>query len=140
MSTLTNEEIQMCALLEQHTGAVAHDVVAREDAVTFIVKAGDAGKAIGKGGAHIKKLSHLFGKPVEVVEDAETVEGFVRNLLAPAGVKSVTGPSENGDRKVVQVEVEPTQKGLAIGKGGERVRKARLLAKRRFDIDDVKIL
>lgn len=128
----------MISLLAQTTGAVAHDVMSSDEAVTFIVTAGHAGKAIGKGGANIRKLQQMFGKPVGVVEDAETVEGFVRNLFAPIGVKTVTEVDQGG-RKVVHVTVDAAQKGLAIGKGGERIKKARVLAKRRFNVDDVKI-
>jgi len=139
MATLTNEEMQFIALLEQQTGAAAHDVMVGPESITFLVKAGDAGKAIGKGGANIRKLQRVFNKTVDVVEDSDTLEGFVRNLLSPAVVKQIT-QSGNDGKVSVHVTVEPEKKGLAIGKGGERIRRARALAKRRFNVDELKIL
>lgn len=139
MATLNNEELKLLAMLEQQTGAVARDVIVGDEGIMFIVKPGDAGKAIGKGGANIKKVQKLFSKPVGIVEDSETAEGFLRNLLAPATLKSVTNAANDG-KTVLQVEVDPEKKGVAIGKGGERVRRARALLKRRFNIDDIKIL
>lgn len=128
----------MLALLEKSTGAVGRDVLVSEDGIAFIVKPGDVGKVIGKGGSNIKKLRELLGKTVDVVEDNETVQGFVRNLFTPASITDVTLHEIDG-KKSVQVKVDPAQKGLAIGKGGERAKRARRLAKRRFDIDDLKI-
>ena len=43
------------------------------------------------------------------------------------------------DEKVTFI-VQPGQMGLAIGKGGERIKRARLLAKRLFGVAEVRIL
>ncbi|HDD25984.1 MAG TPA: NusA-like transcription termination signal-binding factor, partial [Acidilobales archaeon] len=43
-------------------------------------------------------------------------------------------------RKILFVTVDPRDKGLAIGKGGRNVNKARLVLKRYYDIDVVTIV
>ncbi len=140
MPTLSNDELQMIALLERQTGARANDVVLTEDSIVFVVQQGDLGRAIGKGGANIVKLRARFGgKQVDVFEYSDDVAQFLKNLFYPVEVKSVE-LVESGGRKTVQVAVDAKNKGLAIGKAGAKIRKARFLAKRYFGVDDVKIL
>ena len=128
------------ALFENITGATANDCVidTESDRIIFIAKAGEMGLAIGKGGKNINMLRKMTGKPIEVVEFAETAEGLVRNCLAPAKIKEIR-ITERPDRKIVVVEVEPKDKALAIGKNGRTIDKTRMLAKRYYQIDHVQI-
>ncbi len=137
---LTIEEMRYISLLQDLTGAVARDCIIDRDnnRLIFIVQPGDAGKAIGRRGANINKLRELLNMEIEVVEYAEKLEDMVKNLFAPARVLKVRLIRRDG-RKVVYVTVDPNDKGKAIGRGGRRVAIARLVLKRYFDIDDVKI-
>ena len=135
---LNMEEMRLIALFENITGATANDCVIDADRIIFIAKAGEMGLAIGKGGKNINMLRKMTGKPIEVVEFADTVEGLVKNCLAPAKVKEVR-ITERPDRKIVVVEVEPKDKALAIGKNGRTIDKTRMLAKRYYQIDHVQI-
>jgi len=140
MPTLSNEDLQMIALLERQTGARANDVVLAEDSVIFVVQAGDLGRAIGKAGANIAKLRHRFGgKQIDVFEYSDDAAQFLKNVFHPVEVRSVE-QVEAGGRKVFHVSVDLKNKGLAIGKAGSKIKKARMLAKRYFQADDVKIL
>lgn len=139
MHTISNEELQAINLLEQVTGAHAKDAVISEDSIIFVVEKGELGRAIGKQGASINRLRKAFGRGVEVVEEASELQGFLANVFAPAQIRE-TRVSDVQGRRVATVVVDPKNKGLAIGRGGERVRKARLLAKRHFGMDDVKII
>jgi N utilization substance protein A len=132
------EEMRLIALFENITGATANDCVIDTDRIIFIAKAGEMGLAIGKGGKNINMLRKMTGKPIEVVEFADTVEVLVKNCLAPAKVKEVR-ITERPDRKIVVVEVEPKDKALAIGKNGRTIDKTRMLAKRYYQIDHVQI-
>ena len=132
------EEMRLIALFENITGATANDCVIDSDRIIFIAKAGEMGLAIGKGGKNINALRGMTGKPIEVVEFADTVEGLVRSCLAPAKVKEVR-ITERPDRKIVVVEVEPKDKALAIGKNGRTIDKTRMLAKRYYQVDHVQI-
>ncbi len=137
---LTVEEMRYMSLLQDLTGAVARDcIIDRENnRIIFIVRPGDAGKAIGRRGANINRLRQLLNKEIEVLEYAEKLEDMVKNIFAPARVLGVKVVNREG-RKIVYVTVDPNDKGRAIGRGGRKVSVARLVLKRYFDVDDVKI-
>ncbi len=137
---LTGEEMRLIALFENITGATANDCVIDNEAdrIIFVAKTGEMGLAIGKAGKNINMLRKMTGRPIEVVEFADTVEGLIRNCLAPAHVKEIR-ITERPDRKIVVVEVDPKDKALAIGKNGRTIDKTRMLAKRYYQIDHVQI-
>ncbi len=137
---LTVEEMKYIALLQDLTGAVARDCIIdnENNRIIFIVRPGDAGKAIGRRGVNINKLRRLLGKEIEVIEYADDLETMVKNIFTPARVLGVRLVQRNG-RKILYVTVDPNDKGKAIGKGGRKVNIARLVLKRYFDIDEVRI-
>lgn len=139
MNALSNEDLELINMLEKNTGARANDVVCTADSVIFIIKQGDLGKAIGKAGANIQKLKKSLNKHVEVIQDSDDVKEFLIHVFNPVIVETVE-IREAPDKRIVDVVVEERNKGLAIGRGGDRINKARLLIKRRFGYDDVKIL
>jgi N utilization substance protein A len=137
---LGSDEMRYIALFESITGATANDCIIDPsgDRIIFIAKPGQMGLAIGKAGKNINALRRMTGKPVEVVEGSESVEGLIKNSLAPAKIKEIR-VTERPDRKIVVVEVDPKDKALAIGKNGRTIDKTRMLAKRYFQIDHVQI-
>jgi N utilization substance protein A len=137
---LKGDEIRYIALFESITGATVNDCLIDDnfERVIFVMKPGEMGRAIGKDGRNISMLRKMTGRPVEVVEQAEDVEGLVRNSLTPARVKQIR-VTERGDKKIVVVEVDPRDKAIAIGKNGRTINRARMLAKRYFQIDHVQI-
>jgi N utilization substance protein A len=137
---LGSDEMRYIALFESITGATANDCLIDPsgDRIIFIAKPGQMGLAIGKAGKNINALRRMTGKPVEVVEGSENVEGLIKNSLAPAKIKEIR-VTERPDRKIVVVEVDPKDKALAIGKNGRTIDKTRMLAKRYFQIDHVQI-
>ena len=136
---LSDEARQLAALFESETEATVRDCVIDDDhgRVLLLIKPGEMAQAIGPAGEHVSRVEDRVGKPIKLVEDAETPEAFVANALAPAAVYNVT-ISENDDR-VAYVEVDDADRGAAIGDGGENIDAARLLAKRHFDVDDVEL-
>ena len=135
---LSMEEMRLIALFENITGATANDCIIDSDRIVFIAKPGEMGLAIGKAGKNINMLRKMTGKPIEVVEFGDTIEGLVKNCLLPAKIKEVR-ITERPDRKIVVVEVEPQDKALAIGKNGRTIDKTRMLAKRYYQVDHVQI-
>jgi N utilization substance protein A len=137
--TLSDEARRLVALFETETDATARDCVVDDeyDRVIFVVKTGEMGKAIGKGGEHVERLEEELGKSVKLVEDAPTAEGFVANALAPAAVYNVT-ISENDDR-LAYAEVAQEDHGAAIGTEGKNIEAARTLARRHHDIEDIEL-
>ncbi|MBS7250281.1 MAG: NusA-like transcription termination signal-binding factor [Candidatus Freyarchaeota archaeon] len=136
---LTSTELRYIALFESITGAVVKDCIVDEEEgrIVFVIKPGDIGMAIGKRGTNIKRVRDFIKKPIDVVEYADTPEDFIKNTLAPARIKSIHITEKRNGRKVAVVNVDPKDKGIAIGKAGKNVARARLLARRHFQIDDV---
>ncbi len=138
---LTEVEMRYITLLEGLTGTTVLDCVVDEqnNRVIFLVKPGQVGLAVGRNGVNVKRLRKLIGKDVEIVEYAETPEKLIRNSLFPAQIISVRVKTDSNGRKIALVSVPPSEKGLAIGRGGRNISRARILAKRHFDIDNVLI-
>ena len=129
------------ALFENLTGAVAKDCIIDEamGRIIFVVRPGDMGLAIGRNGINVKRLRGIIGKQIEIVEYADKPEDFLKNVLLPAKIRAIRIAKMPDGRKIAHVTVEPQDKGIAIGKNGRNIARARLLMKRYFDIDHVKI-
>jgi len=136
---LTEEEMRYIALFESLTGATTKDCVydPQMNRLIFLVKPGQVGLAVGRNGIKVKRLRQLLGKNIEVVEYAETPEELIKNSLFPAKVRAVKITKTSDGRKIAIVTVDPAYKGLAIGKDGRNISRARILVKRYFDIDNV---
>lgn len=135
---LKGDEMRLIALFESITGATSKDCLIDEenDRVILVTKKGEMGLAIGKAGRNINTLRKMTGRQIEVVEAADEPEQLIRNSLAPAQVRTVR-ITEKPDSKIAVVEVETRDKAIAIGKNGKTIDKARLLAKRYFNIEHV---
>jgi N utilization substance protein A len=138
---ITSDEIKYIALFENITGARTRDCILdeKEERVIFVVAEGDIGRAIGKRGINIKRAKDMLHKNIDIVEFAASEVEFIKNTLAPARIKSVSISEKKDGRKTALVNVEPKDRGIAIGKNGKNVARSRLLAKRYLDIDDVVI-
>jgi N utilization substance protein A len=135
---LTTEGIRYIALFESLTQAIARDcyVDDENDRVIFVVKKGDMGLAIGKNGNNINRVKRSVGKHVEIVEYSDEVDEFVANALQPVFVKKVQVVVKE-NRKLAYVEVMSKDRGIAIGKNGRNIQKAKLLAQRHHGLADV---
>jgi len=136
---LTAEEMRYIALFQDLTRASVKDCIIdeNENRIIFLVKPGDMGLAIGRNGINIKRLKRLLGRNIEVVEWADNIEQLAKNALAPARVLNVKVLTTPSGKKKVLVTVDPQDKGVAIGKAGRNVARARMILKRYFDIDSV---
>jgi N utilization substance protein A len=135
---LTTEGIRYIALFESLTGAIARDcyVDDENDRVIFVVKKGDMGLAIGKNGNNINRVKRSIGKHIEIVEYSDEVDEFVANALQPVFVKKVQVIVKE-NRKLAYVEVKSKDRGIAIGKNGRNIQKAKVLAQRHYGLEDV---
>jgi N utilization substance protein A len=86
------DDMALIASFERITGASAMDVVRDDegDRLIFIVRPKQLGKAIGRGGANVKAAADVFGRPIDIVEIAETAEEFVKKALRHFDVTNVT--------------------------------------------------
>jgi N utilization substance protein A len=138
---LTEDCMRLISQFESLTGAGSRDCVIddRNERLIFVVNPGDMGLAIGKKGASIKKASEVMGKKIEVVEYNSNPEQFLKNCFLPAQVTSIVFTGEPG-AQAATVEVRDEDRGIAIGKDGKNIFKAKKLALRQHNIVDVQIL
>jgi len=131
---LNNDELKCLTTFEEVTGAYATDCLLAENGIIFVIKQGDLGKAIGKKGANINRARTAFGKPVFIVEEAAEIEQFIRNLFGTLPIRNIN-IHEKSNSKTAYVTVDDADRGVAIGKNGDRIKLNRALLVRKFDCD-----
>ncbi|HET6517319.1 MAG TPA: NusA-like transcription termination signal-binding factor [Nitrosopumilaceae archaeon] len=138
---LTTDQMRLMSLFQNVTGATARDCVEdeKQNRVIFVVNSGKMGLAIGKGGSHIKSLQNIVKKNVELVEFDDDPAKFLKNMLNSKLISEVKLNERADGSKQAIVIVDPRKKGIVVGREGRNAEKARLLAKRYFDISSVLI-
>ena len=125
--TISEDDMRLIAQFENLTGAGARDCVVDEkfSRILFVINPGEMGLAIGK--------------KVEVVEYNTDKVQFLRNCFLPVQIQVVTFEKDEDGAEVAYIEVQPEDRGLAIGKEGRNIIKAKRLAFRQFDIVNVEL-
>ena len=136
---ITQDEMKFIQLLQNMTGATIVDCIIDDETIIFTVKKGEVGLAVGKGGEKIRRFRTMTNKQVEIYEYLNEAEKFIKNALKPAKIKDIRLVDRMGGKKIAMVTVEPKDKGIAIGKNGDNIKKIRFLAKRYFQLDTVVI-
>ena len=139
---LTSDELRLMSLFQNVTAAVARDCIVDEkmDRVIFIVNKGQMGLAIGKGGATIRQLQNVVARKVELVEFSDDPSEFLSNVLNSDMINEIKINNRFDGTKQAVVVVDSNKKGVVVGKEGRNAEKARLLAKRYFQISTVMIV
>lgn len=132
---LSNDDWQLMTAFEQKTGVAPKDCLHKADRLIFLVKDHDMGQAVGKEGQHVRELSALLKKPVEVWAYCEDVELFVKKALFRL--------------KFNDVVFDPRKKTVSLGLDSENKRKLmnqtsqlkriKEVALRNYDIKDIYI-
>jgi len=131
--TISFKERRYIEELRILTRATALDCIIDErfDRIIYLIKEGDMGLAIGRKGNNIRKMQRVLGKRVEMVEYSPEIERFTKNVFKPA---EVTGVERRDDGKIT-IYISKGDLGIAIGKGGCTIEKARNLLSRYFDAE-----
>ena len=80
------------------------------------------GACVGMRGSRVQSIiSELRGEKIDIIHFAEDIPTYVANALAPA---ELTRIKIDDTTKTIDVEVEPDQLSLAIGRQGQNVRLA----------------
>lgn len=139
---LTSDELRLLSLFQSVTSATARDCIVDDkmDRVIFVVNKGQMGLAIGKGGSTIKQLQNVVAKKIELVEFSDDPAEFIRNMLNADMVNDVRLSDRPDGTKQAVVTVDQRKKGAVVGREGRNAEKARLLAKRYFQITNVQIV
>jgi len=136
------DEIRYIGLFESITGATVKDCLVenKEDNIVFVVKEGEVGLAIGKKGANLSRVRDLINKGIDIVEYSEEPAKFLENIMKPAKVINIKFNERHDGKTVASVEVNKKDRGIAIGKSGKNIKRAKELLKRHNGIDDVTIM
>ncbi|MBW2970289.1 NusA-like transcription termination signal-binding factor [Candidatus Woesearchaeota archaeon] len=131
---LDSQTMQMIALFEQLTGAHVRDCV-NADQVIFIVHEGEVGRAVGKGGQHVRNLEHKLKKKVKIIEFHGDVMQFVKNVVAPLVLEEVK--FEDGVLLLTAKDLKT--RGLLIGRGASNLRLFEAIVKRYYPIKELRV-
>ena len=93
----------------------------------------------GKGGSNIKSLQNILKRNVELVEYFDDPIKFLKNILNPKLVNEVKLDTKQDGSSQAIVIVDQGKKGLVVGREGRNAERARLFAKRYFNISSVQI-
>jgi N utilization substance protein A len=139
---LTSDELRLMSLFQSITSATTRDCIVDDkmDRVIFVVNKGQMGLAIGKGGSTIKQLQNMVAKKIELVEFSDDPAEFIRNMLNADMINDVRISERSDGTKQAVVTVDPRKKGAVVGREGRNAEKARLLARRYFQISNVLIV
>ena len=138
---LSTDQIRLISLFQNVTKATARDCLddEKQDRIIFVVNQGKMGLAIGKGGSNIKSLQNILKRNVELVEYFDDPIKFLKNILNPKFVNEVKLDTKPDGSSQAIIIVDHGKKGLVVGRDGRNAEKARLFAKRYFNISSVLI-
>ena len=138
---LTTDQIRLISLFQNVTKTTARDCIddEKQNKIIFVVNEGKMGLAIGKGGSNIKSLQNILKRNVELVEHFDDPIKFLKNILNPKLVNEIKLDKKPDGSSQAIVIVDQGKKGLVVGREGRNAEKARLFAKRYFNISTVQI-
>jgi len=129
---LTEKELSYFSIFEGITRLMPNDFVESEGSLVFVVDQFKLGKAIGKKGSNISRLKDRFKKRVLIVADSDDPESFIRNFFNNIDILSIE-VRDVMDEKAFMVLLNEKDRGIAIGRDGERIKALKQLLKKKFD-------
>ena len=137
---ITLEELRYISVFQELTGVTVYRCLVDEEfnRLIFLVGKGEAGRAIGRNGSKVRALKEILGRDIEVVEYSEDLKEMVKNLFPGVRIRSIQ-ISKRGGGVMVRLSVEEEDKGVAIGRNGKNVKRARLVLSRLFGVERVVI-
>ena len=139
---ISSEAYSLMVLFQKTTGAMARDCIidSRLNRIIFVVNKGEMGLAIGKNGKSIKDIQKSIGKTIELVEYSEDPKEFILNALNSKFIDDVKIDEHSNGKTIATVKVVANKTGAIVGREGRNAEKARLIAKRYFEINKLKII
>ncbi len=136
MKIVYNKEILgSMRIFSQATGAILKDCFEIEDVMYFVVEPGQIGRAVGKKGENVKELQRKLNKKIRVIEYTPNLVEFVKNTIYPIKADSI----EKRDGVVVLKSADRAKRAILIGRNAKNLNMVRDVAKRYFDIEDVRV-
>lgn len=123
-------------VFERATRVAAKDCIPSRTGVLFIVGEGSAAKALGARAANAHRLQQLLKRKIKIVEFSDNIVMFLENLIYP--VRGVV--FEQRDCVIVMKAPDFKVRGELIGRNGSRLRTLEAVAKRHFQINEIKVM
>ena len=132
--TFNTETIRLLTLFENITNVPVRDCFMNNDVIYYIVEEGKIGLAIGKEGNSIKNVEKVVGKKVKVFEYSTDPVKFVKKLIPQCKEVKI-----NNSDNTVEIRVNKRDRGLVIGRGGEKIKVYKEILKRIHNISDIQV-
>lgn len=137
---LTDKEIRYISLFEAMLNIPVMDCIENEELIVFVIENGKLKYLLQNGGKKIKQFSYLIKKKLKIIEYSQDTATFIKNALLPAKVIDLRLTEKPNGKKMVVVTIDPSQKGLAIGKNGKTIELVRYLARRHHNVDKIVVI
>ncbi len=131
---LDTETLRFANLFQTVTGASLKDCIMTNNKITFIVKPGNGGKAIGRKGANVIQLQNKLNRKVEIVEFSNDIIHFATKILHPAKLTNCYISEDSIGNKILNITAE-TDKGLVKSK----MKRALSLIQRYYEISHIRL-
>ena len=109
--------------------------------IIFVVSKEFMSKAIGIGGANIKKLAYKIRRKVRVIQAPESIddlESFVAAIVSPIRFRNIKLEFENGE-KVITIYAPREAKAMIIGRGKQKLKELENILDEYFSIKKIKL-
>ncbi len=127
--------MKIISLFQAITRASVKDCIVNDE-IIFIVGEGEIGKAVGKGGENVKRISYSLKRKIKIVEFSNELRTFIKNLIQPLKVENI----EEQDGVVQLTPPDTKTRGYLIGRGGMSLRHLEDLVKRHFPIKEIRVI
>lgn len=137
---ISTEEFRYIGLFQTITGAMVKDCFVEGDRITFVVKEGDMGLAIGKGGVNVNKIEEITAKKVDLIEFSRDPVQFLKNVVAPIKLRGAYLSKKSAGTTSINVQAaEPRDRKALLGGGKKTLNAALALLKRHYDVDGIDV-
>ena len=133
---LDQDLLGLSTIMERLSKARVKDCFKFEETIYFVVATGEMGKAVGKGGVTIKRISQELGKKIRVIEYRDNVISFVKNVIYPLKVEEIV--EEEG--VILLKDSSKKIKSLLIGRDAKNLNLLNRAVKRFFNVKEVKVV
>lgn len=135
---IDNKIMGYIQLFERMTRIDAKDCLENEDMILFIVGEHKMAELFKNHSDSVPVLREKTNKHILIAEISRDLLNFVRNIFFRFGVKEININWKEGVTNI-QVGVEPTEVGKAIGKEGRNIKLFREVVSRNFNIGSLSI-
>ena len=133
---LGNAEILYINALANVCGVNAKACIIDENAIIFMVKGSDVGKAIGKQGANISALGKKLGKRVEIFGFADNAADFIRGAFPKISFAGFEEAQAENSKKVLFMMLDQENKRALLENSG-KLKRIKEIARKTYNVDEV---